>query len=117
MRSQRVNISSRRVFCRLRLPILTPRAMCFIRSFDCIRALFVPQPTERQRIGNQIDAALVFAWADFVNVLWASHDTGQRLASSPWLGLMVGFKPQFVQQPGELFRARWNGARFHVQRE
>ena len=28
----------------------------------------VPQATERQRIGNQIDAAFVFARADFVNV-------------------------------------------------
>jgi hypothetical protein len=26
------------------------------------------QPTERQRVGNQIDAAFVFAQADFVNV-------------------------------------------------
>jgi hypothetical protein len=32
----------------------------------------VPQPTER-RIGNQIDAALVFARADFVNVREFSH--------------------------------------------
>jgi hypothetical protein len=28
----------------------------------------VPEPTEWQRIGNQINAALVFAWSDFVNV-------------------------------------------------
>jgi hypothetical protein len=28
----------------------------------------VPQPTKRQRIGNQIDAAMIFARADFVNV-------------------------------------------------
>ena len=28
----------------------------------------VPQPTERQPIGNQIDAAMIFARADFVNV-------------------------------------------------
>jgi hypothetical protein len=28
----------------------------------------VPQPTERQRIGDEINAALVFARADFVNV-------------------------------------------------
>jgi hypothetical protein len=30
--------------------------------------LAVPQPTEWQGIGDQIDAAFVFAWADFVNV-------------------------------------------------
>jgi hypothetical protein len=29
----------------------------------------VPQPTEWQRIENQIDAAMIFARADFVNVL------------------------------------------------
>jgi hypothetical protein len=27
----------------------------------------LPQPAERQRIGNQIDAAMIFARADFVN--------------------------------------------------
>jgi hypothetical protein len=31
----------------------------------------MPQATERQRIGNQIDSATVFARADFVNVLVA----------------------------------------------
>ena len=34
---------------------------------DRIR-LAVPQPTERQRIGNQIDAANIFARAAFVKV-------------------------------------------------
>jgi hypothetical protein len=29
----------------------------------------VPQPTEWQRIGNQIDAAMIFARAHIVNVL------------------------------------------------
>ena len=28
----------------------------------------IPKPTEWQRIGNQIDAASVFAWPDFVDV-------------------------------------------------
>jgi hypothetical protein len=28
----------------------------------------VPQPTEWQRIGNQIDAAMIFARSDFVSV-------------------------------------------------
>jgi hypothetical protein len=39
---------------------------------DCIRDgvwLAVPHPTERERVGNQIDAAMVFARADFVKVL------------------------------------------------
>ncbi len=30
----------------------------------------VPQATEWQRIGNQIDAAMIFARADFVKVRW-----------------------------------------------
>jgi hypothetical protein len=29
----------------------------------------LPRATERQRIGNQIDAAMIFARSDFVNVL------------------------------------------------
>jgi hypothetical protein len=29
---------------------------------------YVPQPAERQRIGNQIDAAMTFALADFVKM-------------------------------------------------
>ena len=38
---------------------------------DCIAdrvRLTIPQPTEWQRIGNQIDAASIFARADFVKV-------------------------------------------------
>jgi len=35
---------------------------------DCIIWRFVPQPTERQHIGNQIDAAMIFARPDFVNM-------------------------------------------------
>ena len=33
----------------------------------------VPQPTEWQRIGNQINAAFIFARADFVSVLSKGH--------------------------------------------
>jgi hypothetical protein len=39
---------------------------------DCVW-LAVPQPTEWQRIGNQIDAAMIFARAYFVNVHWDAH--------------------------------------------
>ena len=38
---------------------------------DCVAdriRLAVPQATEWQRIGNQIDAAMIFAWPDFVKV-------------------------------------------------
>jgi hypothetical protein len=34
---------------------------------DCIRPT-VPQATEWQRIGNQIDAAFIVAWPDFLKV-------------------------------------------------
>jgi hypothetical protein len=39
-----------------------------LRVSDCVRdriRLAIPQPTEWQRIGNQIDAAFIFARADF----------------------------------------------------
>jgi hypothetical protein len=39
-------------------------------------------PTERQRIGNQIDAAFIFAQADFVNlgcIAWLDVLTGSAL--------------------------------------
>ena len=35
--------------------------------------LAVPEPTKWQRIGNQIDAAMIFARADFVNVHGAAR--------------------------------------------
>src|SRR5262249_24161259 len=39
--------------------------------FDCVADsvwLTVPQPTERQHVGNQINAATIFARAEFVDV-------------------------------------------------
>jgi hypothetical protein len=42
-----------------------------LRIADCVAGCVwfaVPQSTEWQRIGNQINAAMIFAWADFVNV-------------------------------------------------
>ena len=41
------------------------------RVADCIARRFrlvIPQPTERQHIGNEIDAAMIFARPYFVNV-------------------------------------------------
>jgi hypothetical protein len=35
-----------------------------------LHLLAVPEATEWQRIGNQIDAAMIFARADFVNMRW-----------------------------------------------
>jgi hypothetical protein len=37
------------------------------RVADCMIWRVVPQATEGQHIGNQIDAAMVFARSDFVN--------------------------------------------------
>ena len=39
---------------------------------DCVW-FAVPQPTEWQRIGNQIDAAMIFTRADFVKVILISR--------------------------------------------
>jgi hypothetical protein len=41
-------------------------AAAVLRVIDCRARVLIPQPTERQRIGNQIDAAFVFARSDFV---------------------------------------------------
>ena len=51
---------------------------------DCVR-LAIPQPPERQRIGNQINAAMISARADFVNVRWLRRMLGlARLRSPDW---------------------------------
>jgi hypothetical protein len=52
-----------------------------LRVLDCIADCPIPQPTKWQRIANQIDAALVTARADIVNVLWADHRAGELLAA------------------------------------
>jgi len=47
------------------------RAGAKLRESNCIAdgvRFAVPQPTEWQRIGNEIDAAMIFTRADFVNV-------------------------------------------------
>ena len=36
-----------------------------LRVIDCDARVLIPQPTKRQRIGNQIDSAMIFARADF----------------------------------------------------
>jgi len=56
------------------------RSAAVDRVADCVADrvwLTVPQTTEWQRIGNQIDAAMILARADFVNV-YRMH--------SDWLG-------------------------------
>jgi len=44
------------------VPLVNDRIRC------CDGWLAIPQATERQHIGNQINAVMIFAWADFVNV-------------------------------------------------
>ena len=41
-------------------------AAVMLRVVDCVADFQLPQPTEWQRIGNQIDAAMIFALADFL---------------------------------------------------
>ena len=44
-------------------------AAAVLRVIDCRPRVLIPKPTERQRIGNQIDSAMIFARADFVIVV------------------------------------------------
>jgi hypothetical protein len=46
-------------------------------------------PTEWQRMGDQIDAAFIFARPDFVSVLRASHHAGPSVRFSDWLDPVV----------------------------
>jgi hypothetical protein len=47
---------------------------------DCVW-LAIPQPTEWQRIGDQIDAAMIFARADFVNVQQITYRSARSACS------------------------------------
>ena len=61
------------------------RAAAMLRVIDCIAGrvrLAVPQATEWQRIGQQINAAMIFAGADFVNV-------NEGIVGSRWLHRVV----------------------------
>ena len=61
--------------------LLCDRLPNFAYPIAC-ETLGIPQPTERQRIRNQIDAALVFARADFVSVdLFRVTESRSRWAS------------------------------------
>ena len=41
---------------------------------DCIIRRVIPEPPKRENIGNQINAAMILAGADFVNVFNLAHD-------------------------------------------
>jgi hypothetical protein len=52
------------------------RAAAVFRVSDGVRNgvwAVIPQPTEWQRIAGKIDAAMIFARADFINVFDLSH--------------------------------------------
>ena len=46
---------------------------CKLRVPDCVRDLAVQQTTERQRIGNETDAAMIFAQAHLINMFYFAH--------------------------------------------
>ena len=70
---------------RASVPRSTSVLLSFVRSFDCGRIIYhpaikndssaIPQPTEWQHVGNQIDAAMVFTRSHFVNMHLALHTT------------------------------------------
>jgi hypothetical protein len=77
------------------------RAAEKLRVADCVRhrvRFAVPQTTEWQRIGNQIDAAFIVARADFVSVLGTSHhdEMVRRLSaqSTPGGETLIVHRPQ-----------------------
>jgi len=51
------------------------------RVADCIIRRVILQPSEWQHIGNQIDAAMIFARANFVNVLRFGHREKKSIAT------------------------------------
>jgi hypothetical protein len=65
-------------FAFVRLDHVSYEIIGFARVSDCLRDCLrrlIPQPTEWKRIGNQIDAAMIFARADCVNMHrgWLQH--------------------------------------------
>jgi len=52
---------------------------------DCITGRVIPQPTEWQRIGNQINAATILARADFVSATQLSPLELRLCLNDPWL--------------------------------
>ena len=55
-----------------------------------------PQLTEWQRIGNQVDAAMIFAAADFVNVHYSTHRNGYMSSSISTTITSMGRSPAFT---------------------
>jgi hypothetical protein len=70
----------------------------------CIR-LAIPQPAEWQRIGNQINAAMIFAGANFVNVCCRrGHGESGRIFESPAgsISMLFGGSAGFIKARAEL---------------
>jgi len=52
----------------------------FIAGYGVEFRLGIPQPTKRQRIGNEINAAFIFARANRVTCCWLGIVFGSQLA-------------------------------------
>jgi hypothetical protein len=68
--------------------------------FPIVSWLAIQKPSDRQHIGNSIDAAMMFVRADFINVLcWRVHcDFGAYQDRSPWSNFRFGGKADSAQQ-------------------
>jgi hypothetical protein len=51
---------------------LSPESMV-LKTRGSVALLVVPQPTEWKDVGNEIEAAMIFAGADFIKVLKRFH--------------------------------------------
>jgi hypothetical protein len=51
---------------------LSPESMV-LKTRGSVALLVVPQPTEWKDVGNEIEAAMIFAGADFIKVLNRFH--------------------------------------------
>ena len=72
---------------------------------DCVR-FAVPQPTEWQRIGNQIDAAMIFGLSDFVSVQHPVSAIEPSIITSKTNGIVIFISGNF----GLTFGKRLHGA-------
>ena len=77
---------------------------------DCVASriwLAIPQPTERQHIGNEIDAAIIAAWADFVKPggAWGWVSALDSEGRTIWIADAHGYGKRFIVRADELLTA------------
>src|SRR4030095_10787015 len=65
-----------------------------LRVADCVW-LAIPQPTEWQRIGNQIDAAMIFGLSDFVSVQHPVSAIEPSIITSKTNGIVIFISGNF----------------------